>query len=45
MEKVIIIGQKSTVEYMVANNRILGRYTTLDHEIIELEEVLGAYGR
>ncbi len=45
MEKVIIIGQKSTVEYMVANNRILGRYTTLDHEITELEEVLGAYGR
>lgn len=44
-EKVIIIGMKSTVEYMVANNRILGRYTTLDHEIIELEEVLGCYGR
>lgn len=44
-EKVIIIGQKSTVEYMVANNRILGRYTTLDHEIIELGEVLGGYGR
>ena len=42
MEKVIIIGQKSTVEYMVQNNRILGRYTTLDYEIKELEEVLGA---
>ncbi len=44
-EKAIIIGQQSTVEYMVANNRILGRYTTLDHEIIELGEVLGGYGR
>ncbi len=44
MEKVIITGQKSTVEYMVANNRILGRYTTLDYELIELEEVLGGYG-
>jgi exodeoxyribonuclease V alpha subunit len=42
MEKVIFIGQRSTVEYMVANNRILGRYTTLDHEIKELAEVLGA---
>ena len=42
MEKVIIIGQKSTVEYMVANNRVRGRYTTLDHEIRELTEVLGA---
>jgi exodeoxyribonuclease V alpha subunit len=42
MEKVIFIGQRSTVEYMVANNRILGRYTTLDHEIRELAEVLGA---
>lgn len=42
MEKVIFIGQKSTVEYMVANNRIMGRYTTLDHEIRELAEVLGA---
>jgi exodeoxyribonuclease V alpha subunit len=42
MEKVIIIGQKKTVEYMVNNNRILGRYTTLDHEIIELQDVLGA---
>ena len=42
MEKVIFIGQRSTVEYMVANNRIMGRYTTLDHEIRELAEVLGA---
>ncbi len=42
MEKVIFIGQRSTVEYMVSNNRILGRYTTLDHEIKELAEVLGA---
>ena len=42
MEKVIFIGQRSTVEYMVSNNRILGRYTTLDHEIRELAEVLGA---
>lgn len=42
MEKVIIIGQKKTVEYMVKNNRIRGRYTTLDHEIRELEEILGA---
>jgi len=42
MEKVIIIGQKSTVEYMVANNRIRGRYTTLDHEIKDFIEVLGA---
>jgi exodeoxyribonuclease V alpha subunit len=42
MEKVIFIGQRSTVEYMVANNRITGRYTTLDHEIRELAEVLGA---
>ncbi len=42
MEKVIIIGQKSTVEYMVSNNRIRGRYTTLDHELKELEETLGA---
>ena len=42
MEKVIIIGQKSTVEYMVSNNRIQGRYTTLDYEIKELKEVLGA---
>ncbi len=45
MEKVVMIGTKSTVEYMVANNRILGRYTTLDHEIKELGEVLGCYGR
>ena len=44
MEKVIIIGQKSTVEYMVENNRILGRYTTLDHEIRELAEVFGGCG-
>lgn len=42
MEKVVFIGQRSTVEYMVSNNRILGRYTTLDHEIRELAEVLGA---
>jgi hypothetical protein len=42
MEKVIFIGQQSTVEYMVANNRITGRYTTLDHELRELAEVLGA---
>ncbi len=42
MEKVIIIGQKSTVEYMVANNRIRGRYTTLDHELKDYIEVLGA---
>jgi exodeoxyribonuclease V alpha subunit len=42
MEKVIIIGQKSTVEYMVANNRIRGRYTTLDYEIKDFVEVLGA---
>ena len=41
MEKVIVIGQKSTVEYMVDNNRIRGRYTTLDHEIKGLEDVLG----
>lgn len=41
MEKVIIIGQKSTIEYMVKNNRIRGRYTTLDHEIRDLKEVLG----
>ena len=42
MEKVIIIGQKRTVSYMVSNNRIRGRYTTLDHEIKELQNVLGA---
>jgi exodeoxyribonuclease V alpha subunit len=42
MEKVYFIGQKSSVEYMVANNRIMGRYTTLDYEIRELAEVLGA---
>ncbi len=42
MEKVIIIGQQSTVEYMVQNNRIRGRYTTLDYEIKDLAEVLGA---
>lgn len=42
MEKVIIIGQKSTVEFMVQNNRIRGRYTTLDHEIKDFMEVLGA---
>ena len=42
MEKVIIIGQKSTVEFMVGNNRIRGRYTTLDHEIRDLTDVLGA---
>jgi exodeoxyribonuclease V alpha subunit len=42
MEKVVFIGQQSTVEYMVANNRITGRYTTLDHELRELAEVLGA---
>lgn len=42
MEKVIVIGQKSTVEYMVANNRIRGRYTTLDYEIKDFIEVLGA---
>jgi len=27
---------------MVANNRITGRYTTLDHELKELAEILGA---
>ena len=42
MEKVIIIGQQSTVEFMVKNNRIRGRYTTLDHEIKDLQEVLEA---
>lgn len=41
MEKVIIIGQRRTVTYMVGNNRIRGRYTTLDHELIELQDVLG----
>ncbi|MGI5848488.1 MAG: ATP-dependent RecD-like DNA helicase [Christensenellales bacterium] len=44
MEKVIIIGQKNTVEYMVANNRILGRYTTLDYEIKEIGEIMGGVG-
>lgn len=44
MEKVIIIGQRKTIDYMVSNNRIKGRYTTLDHEIIELEDVLGVLG-
>ena len=42
VEKVIFIGQKSAVEAMVANNRITGRYTTLDHELRELAEILGA---
>jgi len=42
VEKVIFIGQKSAVEAMVANNRIAGRYTTLDHELKELAEILGA---
>lgn len=41
MEKVIIIGYKGTVTYMVENNRIRGRYTTLDHELKELQDVLG----
>jgi len=41
-EKVIVIGQKSTVEYMVDNNRIRGRYTTLDHALVELRDILGA---
>lgn len=42
MEKVIIVGLKSTIEYMVNNNKIRGRYTTLDHEITDLKQVLGA---
>ncbi len=42
MEKVIIIGQKTTVEYMVKNNRIRGRYTTLDHEMSDLKAVMEA---
>ena len=42
VEKVIFIGQKSAAEAMVANNRIMGRYTTLDHELKELAEILGA---
>ena len=41
MEKVIVIGQKSVVEFMVANNRIMGRYTTLDYEIREFAEMMG----
>jgi exodeoxyribonuclease V alpha subunit len=44
MEKVIIIGRKEAVEAMVANNRILGRYTTLDHELREIGEILGVKG-
>lgn len=44
MEKVIIIGRKESVEAMVQNNRILGRYTTLDHELKEIGEILGVSG-
>ena len=44
MEKVVIIGRKESVEAMVANNRILGRYTTLDHELREIGEILGVSG-
>jgi exodeoxyribonuclease V alpha subunit len=44
MEKVIIIGRKEAVESMVQNNRILGRYTTLDHELKEIGEILGVSG-
>ena len=44
MEKVVIIGRKQSVEAMVANNRILGRYTTLDHELREIGEILGVSG-
>ena len=44
MEKVIIIGRKEAVEAMVQNNRIMGRYTTLDHELREIGEVLGVSG-
>ncbi len=44
MEKVVIIGRKESVEAMVANNRILGRYTTLDHELKEIGEILGVSG-
>ena len=44
MEKVVIIGRRESVEAMVANNRILGRYTTLDHELREIGEVLGVPG-
>ena len=44
MEKVIIIGRKDSVEAMVQNNRILGRFTTLDHELREIGEILGVTG-
>jgi exodeoxyribonuclease V alpha subunit len=44
MEKVIIIGRKESVEAMVANNRIMGRYTTLDYELKDISEVLGVPG-
>lgn len=31
--KVIVIGLKKTIQYMVENNKIAGRYTCLDHEL------------
>lgn len=43
-KKVILVGQKRTIDYMVQNNRISSRYTAFDHELKKYQDMMERLG-